>query len=372
MKLIDKMGSVKDLIVENEATENSLGSGIFDFSYRYSLFDWGEMLDHIPYKGDALCLMAAWNFEQLKKQGVNTHYVGVVVEHDRTRRIKSPENLKEPTTKMLISLSRVIEPVFADGRYDYSYFINGRGKINNFVVPLEVIYRNGAPKGSSLFKTIEELERVGDSAGLKKLLDKYGLTEKPRPGEIFPKTGYDFTTKFEPTDRRISDEDAYLISGLTEEQFKQLRDIRQAAVELAKKRGREVGLEDFDGKHEYRLFDGRIGIADVFGTLDENRFIFSLNGRKVQVSKEFLRQYHKVHQRDWYEATEKAKALAREQGVEDWTTLCEIKPRHLPGELVSLVGEMYASASDRYTGLNLFKNARPLEKVMEDLLPYME
>ena len=369
------MGSVKDLIKDDlgsEATEDSLGLGIFDFSNRYSVFDWGEMPDHIPNKGVALCLMAAWNFEQLKKGGVQTHYLGLVVGDDRLRRITSIEKIKEPTTKMAVSLSRVVEPVFVNGSYDYSYFINGQGKINNFVVPLEVIYRNGAPKGSSLFKTISELERKGEIDKLAKLLDKYGLTEKPQLGQLFPKTGYDFTTKFEPTDRKIEDEAAYLISGLTEEQFKQLEEVRQAAVDIVKKRGIEVSLEDFDGKHEYRLFGGRISIADVFGTLDENRFMFSLNGRKVQVSKEFLRQYHKIHQKDWYESTERAKALAREKGIEDWTELCETKPRNLEPRLVSLVGEMYASASDRYTGLNLFKNARSLEKVMEDLLPYME
>jgi len=143
-------------------------------------------------------------------------------------------------------------------------------------------------------------------------------------------------------------------------------------VNTVKKRGREVGLEDYDGKHEYRFFAGRISIADVFGTLDENRFMFSLNGKNVQVSKEFLRQYYKIHQREWFEATEKAKVSAKEREVEDWITLCEIKPMNLEPRLVSLVGEMYAAASDRYTGFNFFKNARPLEKVMEDLLPYME
>ena len=366
------MGSVKDLIVENEATDQSVGWGIFDFSDRYSVFDWGEMPDHIPNKGAALCMMAAWNFEQLSKEGAQTHYLGIVVEQGVHKRITSIDQIKEPTIKMAVSLSRVVEPVFVNGSYDYSYFINGQGKINNFVVPLEVIYRNGAPKGSSLFKTIDELERKGETDKLAKLLDKYGLTEKPQPGQLFPKTGYDFTTKFEPTDRKIDDEVAYLISGLTEEQFKQLKEIRESAVNTVKKRGREGGLEDYDGKHEYRFFAGRISIADVFGTLDENRFMFSLNGKNVQVSKEFLRQYYKIHQREWFEATEKAKVSAKEREVEDWITLCEIKPMNLEPRLVSLVGEMYAAASDRYTGFNFFKNARPLEKVMEDLLPYME
>ena len=156
------------------------------------------------------------------------------------------------------------------------------------------------------------------------------------------------------------------------EQFQELKDTRQTAVDLVKKRTIEVGMTDFDGKHEYRLFDRKISIVDVFGTLDENRFMINQNGKQIQVSKEFLRQYHKKYQPDWYLETERAKQEAKERKIEDWTTLAKIKPRPLPGELVSLVGEMYAAASDRYTDLGLFKRARPLEQVMEDLIPWME
>ena len=363
------MGSVKDLTVIVPPTEQSLGSGIFDFSDRYSIFDWGEMPDHIPNKGSALLLMAAWNFEELQRQGVQTHYIGIRNSENKSTTIRK---LKEPTTKIEVSLSRVIEPIFKDGEYDYSYFINGRDVINNFIVPLEVIYRNGAPKGSSLFKTINEMERLGETEKLKSFFSKYGLTDTPQPGQVFTKTGYDFTTKFEPSDRRVSDETAYTISGLLPEQFKELQEVRNTAVKVVRKRSSQVGLIDFDGKHEYRLFDGQVSIADVFGTLDENRFMIQLHGKQVQVSKEFLRQYHKKHQKDWYEETERAKQEAKQKSVEDWTSLSRIKPQPLPPALVSLVGEMYASASDRYTSSGLFKKARALEQVMEDLMLYME
>src|SRR3989338_9657087 len=83
------MGSVKDLAVLREPTINTMGSGIFNFSDRYSVFDWGEMPDHIPNKGAALCMMAAWNFEQLSKEGAQTHYLGIVVEQGVHKRITS-------------------------------------------------------------------------------------------------------------------------------------------------------------------------------------------------------------------------------------------------------------------------------------------
>ncbi len=239
--------------------------------------------------------------------------------------------------------------------------------INNIVVPLEVIYRNGAPKGSSLFRTLDKLEKDGKKEEIAKLLALYGLTQKPSPGELFPQTGYDFTTKFEPTDRRISDDEAFRISGLTREQFEELKSIRQIAVNLVRERAREAGLVDYDGKHEYRLFNGHVEMADVFGTLDENRFMFD----GVQVSKEVLRQVYKAEQADWYSDVERAKLEAKERGVEDWRSLTKVKPRNLDPRLVQLVGEMYASAAERYTGLNLFRT-RDLEEVIGDLGEFIQ
>ena len=72
------MGSVKDLQVIQKPTQTAMGTGRFLFSDRYSVFDWGEMPDHIEGKGAALCLMGAYCFEQLEKLGVKTHYRGLV------------------------------------------------------------------------------------------------------------------------------------------------------------------------------------------------------------------------------------------------------------------------------------------------------
>jgi len=53
------MGSVKDLTVLKTPTKTQSGRGRFIFSDRYSVFDWGEMPDHIDQKGAALCITAA-------------------------------------------------------------------------------------------------------------------------------------------------------------------------------------------------------------------------------------------------------------------------------------------------------------------------
>ena len=68
------MGSVKDLEIIENPSENNMGLGRFNFSDRYSVFDWGEMPDKISGKGASLCLMGAYCFEQLENKGIKTHY----------------------------------------------------------------------------------------------------------------------------------------------------------------------------------------------------------------------------------------------------------------------------------------------------------
>ena len=355
------MGSVKDLKVISDPTENEAGVGAWDFSCRYSIWDLGEMPDHIPKKGPALCMMAAWNFEQLEKLGIKTHYKGVV---DGAGNLRKTTDLAEPSNTMVVQLARVFKPRYEDKKYDYSWFTEGRGTHNNYVVPLECIYRLGAPRGSSLFKTIKEWEAEGRHDDVKKLLANYGLTEKPKPGDLFPITGYDFTTKFEAGDRKVTDEEAFTISGLSKEQFQELTDVRARAVGFTSSHAKSVGMVEYDGKHEY-VFRNGILVADVLGTLDECREFLNND----QVSKEFLRQYHEKHQPELYADVQRAKKEAKAKGIHDWKSLLTVQPKHLEPRLVELVGEMYQSAADRWTGLNLF-NVRPLEQVMDELRPY--
>lgn len=357
------MGSVKDLIIGIEPNEKELGIGVFNFSNRYSVFDWGKMPDDIPNKGAALCMMAAWNFEQAERAGIGTHYLGLA--NPLGGGITTINGVRAPADRMIVKLARAIKPPYENGKYDYSYFTKNRGRINNYVVPLENIYRRGAPQGSSLLKRMAGLDQKRDAKELMSLLSKYGLTHRPMPGSIFPKLGFDFTTKFERRDRELSDSEAYRISGLTNEQFSNLNFTKEKIASMVSGRAREVGLTDYDGKHEYISHNGGIMLADVAGTFDENRFM--LGNR--QVSKELLRQHLKTTQKEWYEDIQRAKTEAEEKKIENWKSLVRVQPKPLEPRLVDLVGEMYASGANRYIGLQIFK-ARPLEKVMNDLGEY--
>jgi phosphoribosylaminoimidazole-succinocarboxamide synthase len=61
------VGSVKDLYFLIGSRERRINTGRFIFSDRYSVFDWGEMPDHIENKGAALCLMGAYCFEEAEE-----------------------------------------------------------------------------------------------------------------------------------------------------------------------------------------------------------------------------------------------------------------------------------------------------------------
>jgi phosphoribosylaminoimidazole-succinocarboxamide synthase len=187
------MGSVKDLQVTTKPTLTAMGVGRFLFSDRYSVFDWGEMPDHIDSKGAALCLMGAYCFEQLEAQGIKTHYRGLV--NEKGKAVKVPE-LKAPSSVMEVALVNVYKPkislVGGKINHDYSAYTSA---LKNCLVPLEIIYRNGLPEGSSVFKRL---------AQGKVTLKDLGLDHQPKSGETLAKPIFDVSTKLEETDRYVT------------------------------------------------------------------------------------------------------------------------------------------------------------------------
>ena len=166
------MGSVKDLEVIKKPTGKPWALADSVFSDRYSVFDWGEMPDHIDGKGAALCLMGAYCFEQLEKKGVKTHYRGLV---DSDGKAVKFSELKQPSSIMEVSLVNVYKPKTSvvNGKivHDYSMYTP---KLKNCLIPLEIIYRNGLPEGSSVFKRLEQGKIT---------LKDLGLDHYPKPGE---------------------------------------------------------------------------------------------------------------------------------------------------------------------------------------------
>lgn len=340
------MGSVKDLKVLQPPQADQLGFGYFIFSDRYSVFDWGEMPDHIPYKGASLALMGGWIFEVLEKEGIPTHYRGMV-EDGKVKRIK---DLKAPSSTMAISLLRVLPPSFHKGCYDYQVY---QSRPATALIPLEVIYRNVLPPGSSVFKRLEAGTLTPQDLGLK---------VPPKPGQGLPIPMVDFSTKLEATDRYLSKEEAKAIANLTEKELETLITLTIRIDQLITALFSPLGLDNLDGKMEFGWdTQHSLLVVDVVGTLDECRFAYE----DLPVSKEIARGYYR--QTPWYEALQEAK----KQDPVHWKQHCQAQPKPLPEELKRLISHLYAGCTNALTGRTWFK-VPPLEATLKNLASFLE
>jgi phosphoribosylaminoimidazole-succinocarboxamide synthase len=336
------MGSVKDLEIIQKPTRDVMGIGRFHFSDRYSVFDWGEMPDHIDRKGEALCLMGAYCFEWLENKGVETHYRGLV---DKNGKVVTFEEIEMPTRTMEVNIVNVYKPEtrVAHGKVEYGYGLF-TPNLKNFLIPLEIIYRNGLPEGSSVFKRLEQG---------KVTIKDLGLDHHPRPGERFAKPIFDVSTKLEETDRYVTWEEAKKIAGLTIQEVDAVKVVLSKVNDTISRIASHAGLENEDGKIELAFNnERRLMVVDVVGTLDECRFTY--NG--VHVSKEVARQFYK--KTEWHRDVEEAKKTAETQGVKDWKALCKSQPPKLDVQLKTIISEMYMAAANELTDRKLFDAPR--------------
>lgn len=317
------MGSVKDLVILKEPS-NEVGLADLVFSDRYSVFDYGVMPDLIDSKGKALCLMSAYFFEKIEELGMRTHYLGLVEDG----KVKRFDELEGATNVMRVKLVRVVRPERRNG-YDYSVFQRLKG---NFLLPLEVIYRNSIPEGSSLLRRIEEGSVKPEDFGLKEV----------KPGMKLEKPIIDFSTKLEDVDRYLSHEEAKRIAAMSDEEFEELKEMTIRIDELITREVAKVGVENEDGKLEF-AFDAerKLMVVDAVGTPDECRFSYE----GFEVSKELLRAYYR--KTDWYERLKKLK------GSDNWRAAVGEPPRLSEG-VRRLVSQLYMSLCNEVTGRRFF------------------
>lgn len=348
------MGSVKDLEIVKKPTENAMGVGRFHFSDRYSVFDWGEMPDQIEGKGAALCLMGAYCFERLEEKGVKTHYRGLVAADGK---LVSFDELKQPIDIMEFNLVNVYRPTAykEDDKlvYDYSFFTP---TLRNYLIPLEIIYRNGLPEGSSIFKRLEQGAIT---------LQELGLDHYPKAGERLAKPIFDVSTKLEESDRYLIWEEAKKIAGLTDNEVAEVKAVLSRSNKVISEIAAVAELENEDGKIEL-AFDSerKLMIVDVVGTLDECRFTY----KGLHVSKEIARQFYRKTK--WYSDVEEAKKIAEKQGIKDWKKICKSQPSKLTTQLRTIISEMYMAAANELTKRRFFDAPR-LAEVIEKYRKYV-
>ena len=350
MKFI-KHGSVKDIY----ATDNDREL-VFAFSDRYSVFDWGEMPDHIAEKGKVLAFLCSFFFKELAKE-IPTHFTAPL---DKNQ--KPTKDLFSVGHSVLVEKCHVPSIPFANGKYDYNFY---KEKTTDSLVPLEVIFRYGLPAGSSLLKRLTQ----------KAYLEELGLKHVPQEGSRFEEPVIEFSTKLEKSDRYISLHEAQSLSGMSVEEINRLKSLSKRLSLRLKDIFESIGIELWDGKFEFsftpssdpndplRMFK----LVDSIGP-DELRL---LSKKGIHLSKELLRSYYRdLH---WASSTEKAKKLAIERGSSDWKSICiqelQSTPPHLPPQLKERAEWIYQALCNalamKFYGRLLFENIPSLNDLMD-------
>ncbi len=344
--LESRMGSVKDLEIISPSARDDMGTGVFHFSDRYSVFDWGEMPDHLKNKGASLCTMSAYFFERLAEKNILNHY-GYLRENDGYP--TSLSVLTEPTTDMMINLVRVIKPEQREegGKVVYDYG-SIRKEHGNFVIPIEVIYRNSLPRGSSVFRRLKEGTLT---------LQEMGLEAEPKEGDLLPRAFVDGSTKYEEFDRYPGWKELQYIAGLSDQETSVMKAYVLAINDIISEGVRSAGFSNEDGKFEFAFTPDRgIMVVDTLGTLDECRFTY--NG--TDVSKEIPRQWYKHSQPDWVAEIDAAKKANRKE----WKKLVESRPDPLPPALKEILENLYPAVANAVIERQLFSGIPSVGEVV--------
>jgi len=333
------MTSVKEFRVDEPASADALGRGRFVFTDAYSVFDWGQMPDPIPERGRASVRWGRSTSSCWKTRGFRPTTAGSVT---RSAMRSAARGGDRPPTEMAIDLTQVPDLPYEgpETGYDYDAFHAAGG--DNYLVPLEVVFRNRVPIGSSLRRRANPGD-FGLDADL-------GISADEWPDEPvdLPEPVVEFSTKYEAQDRYLTRTEADRIAGAADiEALESLaRDVNRAVTERAD----AVGFVHEDGKIECLYADGELRVADVVGTFDENRFSYGGRG----ISKEVVRQWYKANDSAWVDAVSEAKAAVAGRDIDDWRELCEAEPEPLPPAVVEAVSVMYAAGTNAYTGREWF------------------
>ncbi len=367
LKNIIQRGSVKNIWEFNSE------DCVFEFSDRYSIFDWGEMPDRIPSKGESLAVMSDCLFKNLgnpefwNRWMPSTDFLSQwgeekvwkticqkgLAHHGKGQVDSEGHYLRKDRFSAFWKVKKVeiLKPTLKGESWDYSCFSN---RPNNTLVPLEIIYRFGVPKGSSLLSRL-------DKEYIHKDLE---LSKVPSEGDKYTYPIIEFSSKLENADRYFTYEEAKKNAGLTESEF---FDLKLTATLIA------LRLKDFFAKQKINLVDGKLEFAytaegfmlvDAIGP-DEMRLMY----KDVHLSKEFLRSYYRTTQ--WYETLVQCK----NKDPINWKKLVKLKhgelPERLSKEYLNIVHMIYATLANTVRiGLgkdHAFPTAWSLEKLIAEM-----
>ena len=298
MRLIRK-GKVKEVY----ETENKDELEFF-FTDRISVFD-KIIPSDVPHKGETLCRTSAYWFSVAENIGIKTHFIKTIL----------PNRMRVKKVDVIRDYSKLNE------------------KTTNYLIPLEFICRYYV--AGSLFDRIKNKEIKNETLGFDR---DYNV----KYGDKLPTPFFEVTTKLEKIDRNLGLDEALRISGLSKDEYKEIKETFLKIDDRMNSAVRQRGLIHVDGKKEFAFDENRnIMLIDTFGTADEDRF-WDRNkyekGEFVELSKEYVRQYYR--EINYYEKI----TSARKNG------LTEPDIPFLPDDKIQKVSRLYIDLFERITG----------------------
>jgi phosphoribosylaminoimidazole-succinocarboxamide synthase len=224
-----------------------------------------------------------------------------------------------------------------------------------FLIPLEVVFRFGMPQGSSLEKRLAQNPHY---------YAELGLSTPPVKETLFERPVLEFFTKLEPKDRFLTPQEAFLIAGLSEPDFRHLYDMALLASLWLYQVFAAKGITLWDGKFEFAWTPQGLMLVDSIGP-DELRLM--VDG--VHLSKEVIRQFY-THT-PWEMAVREAKQRALSQPGSNWKAICQTQlgqtPLPLSARQKELVDNLYGALANHLLETPIVPTAMPLADVLTHL-----
>ncbi len=249
--------------------------------------------------------------ETFQRQGAPTHHLGMIdADSGQVHAQGFPQN---PSPYVLVERFNIIKPsrlAYGSGHlWDYSVFRDQ----DRYVVPLENIVRFGVTSASSIHRKFRRMPAPEQQTFLRGL----GLDRLPA-WAVFPVPVVDFTTKYEPEDRALKDQEAFYISGLGGSDFLDIARMSLLGSFVVRHFFEELDLTLWDIKWEIAKRGSQLVFVDTIDT-DSIRVTRTIQDEAgavyVHFNKQAMRDYYQIMHSDWYGSLGTAKAEAARQSV---------------------------------------------------------
>lgn len=251
--------------------------------------------------------------EEFTAMGALTHHVGML--DQETGEMVADGMPQNPSAYNVVRKFKILKPTRVQLPGEASVFdYSGYRKKDGFVVPLEFIVRFGITSASSVFRKYQAM----DASAKKRFEAELGASKPLEAWQYLQRPITDFTTKFEPSDRMLSKQEAITISCLSGDLFRRGIKMSVLGAWAVRQLIAPLRLRMWDIKWEFAVDQADLVYVD---TIDPDSFRATLElefeDQKFvcHYNKQAMRDYFQLLHGDWIDAINESKAKAEVEGV---------------------------------------------------------